>query len=536
MFKGDTKLRAEGEKIALSDFELQELIRCKEDIIYFAENYFTIVDAKKGHKGLIVLREYQKRILKAFVSNPDGLRNTALLSSRQIGKSTISTIYLTWYAIFNKDKLIAIVADKEKTSKNILGRIKEAYKRFPLWLQQGITPDGWNQKSMILENGSKLVISSTTGTALTGESIALLYIDEFAKIPTHLITDFMDSVFPTVEANPNAKIMIVSTPKGMNHWHDIWRKAVIKENDFFPIKINWYEVPGRDDSFKTRIIRSRGMLHWKQEYEASFLGSSTTLIEGDVLERINTKDPIDFRLGYYLSIYEHPIPGCNYVLGIDTAKGTSNDYSVIQVLKIVNKTKLVQVAVYRCNTISTTNYAQVCIEVSKYYNEAVIMIENNDIGDGVANNIWHVYEYDKIINCDPKGIGIRSTKKSKLEANLNLKRYVENGWLELCDKRTQFELSRYEEVEGKINVFKAINNENDDTVTSLLWAAFFLTTKFYEDESEKYDGLPEIEKKNRIEDNYPIIIIDTGMGIPILDEENLKFLQEGGSFTNSIPY
>lgn len=528
MIRGDQKLRAEGERVALSDFELQELIRCKEDIIYFAENYFTIVDAKKGHKGLIVLREYQKRILKAFVSNPDGLRNTALLSSRQIGKSTISTIYLTWYAIFNKDKLIAIVADKEKTSKNILGRIKEAYKRFPLWLQQGITE--WNAKSMVLENGSKLVISSTTGTALTGESIALLYIDEFAKIPTHLINDFMDSVFPTVEANPNAKIMIVSTPKGLNHWYDIWRKALLKENDFFPIKINWYEVPGRDEAFKTRIIRSRGMLHWKQEYEASFLGSSTTLIEPDVLERLELKEPIDYRLGHYLTIYEYPIEGCNYVLGVDTAKGTSNDYSVIQVLKIISRTKLEQVAVYRCNTISTNNYAQVCIEVSKYYNEAVMMIENNDIGDGVANTIWHTFEYDKIINCDPKGLGIRSTKKTKLEANLNLKRYLESGWLKLVDKKTQYELSRYEEVEGKINIFKAINNENDDTVTSLLWAVYFVITKFYEDEKETYEGLPDIEKKNRIEDNWPVMIIDTGAGMPILDDVNLQFLQEGGKF------
>ncbi len=530
MFKGDAKLRAEGEKLTLTDFELQELIRCKEDIIHFAETYFTIVDAKKGHKGLIVLREYQKRILKAFVSNPDGLRNTALLSSRQIGKSTISTIFLTWYSLFNKDKLIAIVADKEKTSKNILGRIKEAYKRFPIWLQQGIRPDGWNAKSLALENGSTMVISSTTGTALTGESIALLYIDEFAKIPTHLINDFMDSVFPTVEANPNAKIMIVSTPKGLNHWYDIWRKAISKENDFFPIKINWYEVPDRDEKFKQRIIRSRGMLHWRQEYEASFLGSSTTLIEPDVLERIQTKEPIDYKLGQYLSIYEHPIPGCNYVLGIDTAKGTSNDYSVIQVLKIINRTKLVQVAVYRCNTISTNNYAQTCIEVSKFYNEAVMMIENNDIGDGVANTIWHTFEYDKIINCDPKGIGVRSTKKSKLEANLNLKRYMESGWLELFDKRTQYELSRYEEVEGKINVFKAINNENDDAVTSLIWAVYFLITKFYEDELEMYEGLPEIERQNRIEDNYPVMIIDNGGGMPIMDDVNTQFLLEGGRF------
>ncbi|MEK6885118.1 MAG: terminase family protein, partial [Nanoarchaeota archaeon] len=333
--------------------------------------------------------------------------------------------YLLWYALFNKDKLIAIVADKEKTSKNILSRIKTAYSLLPLWLQQGIKPDGWNAKSVSLENGSTLIISSTTGTALTGESISLLYIDEFAKIPSHLVEDFMDSVFPTIESNDTSKIIIVSTPKGLNHWHKIWKKAMLGENDFFPIKINWREIPGRDDAFKKSIIRNHGLKQWKQEYEAVFLGSSSTLIDSDILEQITIKDPIDFKIGYGLKIYEYPIKGCRYILGVDTAKGTGKDFSVIQVIKITNRFKLEQVAVYASNTISTTNYAQVVIEVSKYYKEAEIMIDNNDIGDGVANNIWHVFEYDKIIKCDKKGIGIRSTKKSKLEANLNLKKYLE---------------------------------------------------------------------------------------------------------------
>jgi hypothetical protein len=225
----------------------------------------------------------------------------------------------------------------------------------------------------------------------------------------------------------------------------------------------------------------------------------------------------------------------NYVIGVDTAKGTGNDYSVIQVLKIVNRTKLEQVAVYRNNTISTTHYAQICIEVSKLYNEAAIMIENNDIGDGVANSIWHHFEYDKIVNIalaggGKSGIGVRSTKKSKLEGNLNLKKYIEEGWLTIRDKQTVYELSRYEEIEGKINVFAAINNQNDDCVTSLIWACYYLMTKYYEDPNETYDGLPEIENKNRIEDNYPLMIIDSGT-MPLLDEENMKFLEEGGDMS-----
>lgn len=274
MFKGDGSLRAEGEKVNVTKTELSEYIKCKEDIIYFAENYFYIVSVDKG-KMLIPLREYQKRILKAFVEPQEGKRHCALLSSRQIGKSTISTIYLLWFALFNRDKLIAIVADKEKTSKNILSRIKTAYKKLPLWLQQGIKPDGWNAKSISLENGSTMIISSTTGTALTGESISLLYIDEFAKIPSHLVVDFMDSVFPTIESSETAKIIIVSTPKGLNHWYEVWRKAVSGKSQFFPIKINWWEIPKRDEKFKENIIKTHGILHWRQEYQCE--GGSTNI-------------------------------------------------------------------------------------------------------------------------------------------------------------------------------------------------------------------------------------------------------------------
>lgn len=283
-------------------------------------------------------------------------------------------------------------------------------------------------------------------------------------------------------------------------------------------------------------VKSSGNSYFTEgvlSHNCVFIGSSSTLVDPDILERIEIKDPINFKFGHLLHIFEEPIERARYVLGVDTAKGTGKDYSVIQVLKIINRQKLEQVAIYRSNTISTTNYAQVVIEVSKYYNQAEIMIENNDIGDGVANNIWHVFEYDKIINCDRKGIGIRSTKKSKLEANLFLKKYMENGWLTLCDLNTRNELVRYEEKEGKMNIFAAGENENDDTVTALLWATFFLSTIHYEDENETFEGIPAIEEKNRIPDNYPLIIVSDGT-TPYLDEENIKFLEEGGSFDSGL--
>lgn len=245
------------------------------------------------------------------------------------------------------------------------------------------------------------------------------------------------------------------------------------------IKIEFLEE--KDHIYEVLDVKSSNHTYYADgilNHNCAFLGSSNTLIDPALLERMNTKNPVELKMGSYLNIYEQPIEGAMYILGVDSAKGTRKDYSVIQVLKILNEHNIEQVALYRNNEIDARDFAQVVISVSEFYNQAYIMLENNDVGEQVGNTIWYEYEYDKILNCDKKGIGIRSTRKTKLAANILLKRYVENGWLEILDRYTLYELSRYEEVTP--NVFKAPRTGHDDCVTSLLWGLYFLTTVFFD--------------------------------------------------------
>ena len=532
MYNGDASLRGPGEKVSMTKKRWAEYIKCQEDILYFAENYFHIVDQVKG-RHLIKLREYQKRILKAFVSPPTEKQHIAMLSSRQVGKTTISLIYLTHFALFNEDKTVALLANKEKTAIEILRRIKLAIGELPMWLQQGISESngGWNKGQVGFENGMRIIAGSTASSAIRGESISLLYLDEFAFVPDNIADDFMSSVYPTISTSPDAKIVIVSTPNGLNHFYHIWRNAIEsdpeKQNNFFPIKINWNEIDGRDEKWRKSIIRDIGEQKFAQEYGCKFLGSSNTLIDPHLLERMSIEEPIDMQIGHCLHIYEKPIKAKHlknpkdaplYILGVDSAKGTQKDYSVIQVLKINHEHEIKQVATYRNNSINAQDFAQVVIGVSEYYNDAYIMCENNEVGGTVADTIWYTYEYDKILNCDKKGIGIRSTKTSKLAGNVLLKRYIDSGWLEIVDRQTIYELSRYEEV--RPNIFQAPRGSNDDHVMSLLWALYFITTIFFDG---KNMGVAKVDDKFKVsveekQDDTPIMFGPDSTGDTNLDE------------------
>lgn len=494
MFLGNASLRKKGEKIDYSQEMINELIKCKQDIVYFAENYFYIVTGKKG-KSKIELYEWQKKVLKAFVETPDEKRHCIVKIARQSGKTTVSTIFLLWYALFNKDKTIAIVAHKQDAAIDILKRIKTSITMLPLWLQQGLEDDGWNKKSVSFENGSRILASATSAEALTSLTVNLLFLDEFAKVPSHIAEEFITSTYPVISSYVGNKIIMVSTPKGLNHFYEFWAKAIRKEdaNNFFPISVGWWEVPGRDEKWKEGQISDIGMIRFSQEFSCKFLGGQSTLIDSDILERISFKDPIATKWNGLLAIYRQPVVGGEYVLGVDTGKGTGRDYSVIQVLWIKNEMELEQVATYRNNLINPHDFAQVCVSVAKFYNNAHMMVENNDIGSSVADVVWHEFEYEDLINADPRGLGVRSTKKTKLKANMLLKEYLEKERLNIYDERTVYELSRFEEI--KPNVFAAGRHEHDDCVTSLLWALYFIIT-------EDYDG-KNYETKY-VEDEYNV--------------------------------
>lgn len=643
MFQSNEKLRHDGQQIEMSNEQLKEYVICSQDIIYFTEKYFYTLTIDGG-KEVIKLRDYQKKMLKCFVNPPDGKKNVVVLSGRQSGKSTMMSIYIMWYVIFHKDKIAAMLANKEKTALELLARLKLSYECLPLFLQQGIKVGGWNKSSIHLENGSRVIATTTASGAIRSYTINLLALDELAFVPNHLLSEFLSSVMPTVESGKTGKVIISSTPCGLNKFFDYWKKAVDGINNYYPIKINWWQIPNRDNDWKKSIIANYGLAHWNSEYacingntkikikdnkiknisieklfkipninsfqvetpdgfvdfdgirkipikqpilkfvleswisievtpdhifmvdnkeakaidliegevletkkglkkikkiilktkkmwvydllevkskdntyytngivshNCKFLGSTNLLVDSDILERIKTIDPIATKWGGLLQIYENPIPNAKYILGVDPSKGISRDFSVIQVLKINNEKDVEQVAVYRCNTNSPNDFVQIIIGVSEFYNNAEMMVECNDIGELVCNMLWNEYECDKLLNCDKKGLGIRSTKKTKLESNMVIREYLENGWLKIHDKRTIYELSRYTEI--KPNVFKAENRGFDDTISALAFGLYYLKTDFFEggdEEIKRVEGEFKIDKVDNVDDDTPFMFFD----------------------------
>lgn len=260
-------------------------------------------------------------------------------------------------------------------------------------------------------------------------------------------------------------------------------------------------------------------------HNCKFIGSTNTLIDSDVLERINTKEPIDTKWTGIFQVFEHPIKGVLYILGIDAAEGIGKDYSVIQVLKITKEHDVEQVAIFRCNTIEITKFAQICIEVSRFYNDAYMMIENNGVGDVLAKAIWNDHECDLILNCDKKGLGIKSTKRTKAAGNLLLKRYMESYWLKVYDKRTVQELSQYEEV--KPGIYSAPQHAHDDCVTSLIWALYFVITEFFDGKSLEVKSVEDRFKIDNVWDNdKPIIFTDQDYDSMEFGEDNYDQFNE----------
>lgn len=516
MFNKNPSLRAEGEVVDFTPEMIQEWIKCKEDIYYFAEKYFHIVTIDEG-RILIPLRDYQKRLLASFTdrSNP-AKRHNIVLSGRQSGKTQVSMLYILHYILFNEDKTVAILANNERTAADILRKVKESYEGLPIWLQQGIKEGGWSQQSIKLENGNMVLAGSTSSNGIRGRTISLLFLDEFAFVAPNVADEFIASVYPTIASGQTSQIIMVSTPNGLNHFYNFWITANQhgdKGNSFKPFRVRWDEIPGRDADWKKQTISDIGIQKFTQEYECKFLGSAPTLVDPDILEKLGSatiRDATELKYNGALKIFEPPKDNAMYIMGVDSASGNGGDYSVIQVLKLTSEYEIEQVAVFRSNTMSYAMYSEACIGISKYYNECFMLVENNDIGSNVANMIWNDYEYDYILNTDGMGkpIGTRATKKSKLDANMLLKRFMENSWLTIRDELTLKELSQYEEVTP--NVFKGPRSGHDDCVTALLWALYFVSTPFFD---AKDLSVKSIDAKfllsKKIEEEYtPVVLFD----------------------------
>ena len=464
--------------------ELQEYKRCMDDPQYFVENYIMIVSLDEGLVPF-KLYDFQKEMIGTFHNN----RFTICKLPRQSGKSTTIIAYLLHYVLFNPSVNVAILANKAATARDLLGRLQLAYEHLPKWLQQGVM--SWNKGSLELENGSKILASSTSASAVRGGAYNIIFLDEFAYVPANVAEQFFSSVYPTISSGKTTKVMIVSTPHGMNMFYKLWTDAEEERNEYVPIEVHWSEVPGRDEEWKAQTIKNTSESQFNTEFECEFLGSIDTLISPTKLRQLAYRAPIQSSAG--LDVHIHPEEGHTYFLSADVSRGTSNDYSAFTVIDVTEMPYKI-VAKYRDNEIKPLIFPQKIYDVARAYNQAYVLVEVNDIGEQVANTLQFDLEYDNLCMASMRGragqvlgggfsggraqLGVRTTKAVKKVGCSNLKQMVEDNKLIVEDIDVISELSTFI-VKGAS--FEADEGCNDDLVACLFTFAWATDQTYFKE-------------------------------------------------------
>ena len=464
--------------------ELEEYTRSMKDTIYFIQNYIQIVSLDEGLVPF-KLYDFQKEMVGTFHNN----RFTICKLPRQSGKSTTIIAYLLHYVLFNASVNVAILANKAATARDLLGRLQLAYEHMPKWLQQGVM--SWNKGSLELENGSKILASSTSASAVRGGSYNIIFLDEFAYVPANVAEQFFSSVYPTISSGKTTKVMIVSTPHGMNMFYKLWTDAEEERNEYVPIEVHWSEVPGRDEEWKAQTIKHTSESQFNTEFECEFLGSIDTLISPTKLRQLAYRAPIQSSAG--LDVHIHPEEGHTYFLSADVSRGTSNDYSAFTVIDVTEMPYKI-VAKYRDNEIKPLIFPQKIYDVARAYNQAYVLVEVNDIGEQVANTLQFDLEYDNLCMASMRGragqvlgggfsggraqLGVRTTKAVKKVGCSNLKQMVEDNKLIVEDIDVISELSTFI-VKGAS--FEADEGCNDDLVACLFTFAWATDQTYFKE-------------------------------------------------------
>ena len=516
VYLGNPNLKKANTPINFTQDEIIEFVKCKEDPVYFAKKYIKIVSLDEG---LIPFNLYpfQEKLVRNFHEN----RFNICKMPRQTGKSTTVVSYLLHYAVFNDNVNIGILANKAKIAMDLLGRLQTAYENLPRWMQQGII--AWNKGSMELDNGSKILAASTSASAVRGMSFNILFLDEFAFVPNHVADDFFASVYPTISSGTNTKVIIVSTPRGMNHFYRMWHDSEKGKNEYMPTDVHWSEVPGRDEEWKMQTIANTSEQQFKVEFECEFLGSVNTLISPAKLRNMVYDTPIQKNAG--LDIYEDPIKEHNYIVIVDVARGMGNDYSAFIVFDVTQFPYKV-VAKYRNNEIKPMLFPNVIIDVAKGYNNAYLLVEVNDIGDQVASILQYDLEYENLLMASMRGragqvvgqgfsgrktqLGVRTTAAVKKLGCSNLKTMLEDDKLITCDYEIISELTTFSQ---KHNSFEAEEGCNDDLAMCLVLFAWLVAQDYFKEMTDN-DIRKRIyeEQKNQIEqDMAPFGFIQTGL-------------------------
>jgi hypothetical protein len=482
-YLSNPNLKKVGINIEFTKEQIEEYIKCSKDPIYFVKNYMKIIHVDKG---LIPfnLYEYQEKMINKF--NDERFVITKM--PRQSGKSTAVISFILHYILFNESKNVALLANKAELARELLDRLKKAYENLPIWLQQGVVT--WNKGSIELENGSKILATSTTGSAARGQSFSLVFLDEFAFVQHNIANDFFKSVYPTISSGQETKMIIVSTPKGMNHFYKMWVEAEEKRSNFKPLAVDWWETPGRNAEWKQEQIANTSEEDFNQEFACEFLGSTNTLVNVNILRNLAFVTPTFRKNGF--DQFGEILPDHQYVVTVDTARGVGLDNSAFVVIDITSVPYRV-VAKFKDSLISPILYPELIYNVATNYNEAFVLVEINDIGEQIANILHNDLEYENLFITNVKGragqvigggfssnrqLGVRTTKQVKRIGCSTLKDLVEDNKIIIEDFDILEELSNFI---NKKDSYEADDGYHDDLVMCLVLFSWLIRQPYFKE-------------------------------------------------------
>jgi len=521
-YKGNVLLKKSNQSIDWTQELVQEYVKCSEDPVYFIETYMKIINVDQGLVSF-TLYDYQKEMITSFKDN----RNSIITTARQAGKSTTTCGFILWYIIFNPEKTVALLANKGDTAREILGRVQLAYQHLPKWLQQGVNE--WNKGSFVLENNSRVIASATSTSAIRGYSINLLFIDEAAFIDNW--EEFFTSVYPTISSGSESKIILVSTPNGLNHFYSTWVNALEQRNGYNAILVDWQKVPGRDENWKQQTLAGMNfdLEKFDQEYNCEFLGSSGTLIAGWKLKELVHQTPVIEKEG--LIQYFEPKKGHVYMMVCDVSRGKGLDYSAFQLVD-VTMMPYQQTCVYRNNAVTPIDYADVIHRVAKAYNNAAVLVEINDIGEQVSHSLHYDFGYEHILFTENAGRsgkritlgfggksadkGIRTTKIVKSIGCSILKLLIEQNQFIVNDFHTINELSTFSK---KGTSYEAEPGRHDDLVMCLVLYAWLSDQDYFREYTNinTLNSLRDKTEEDIEQDLAPFGFMEDGRG-DLIDE------------------
>ena len=540
-YLGNPNLKAKGVPVNFDKEHVKEYIKCSKNPVYFAKNYVKIINVDKGLVPF-KLYKFQKEMVETFSNN----RFSICKLPRQSGKSTTVTAYILWVILFKDSQNIAILANKGSLARDLLGKIQFAYEYLPKWLQQGIVT--WNKGNIELENSSKVVAAATSSSAIRGGSYNLIFLDEFAFVGNNLAEEFFSSVYPTISSGQTSKVIIVSTPNGMNHFYKMWTDAEEKNSQYVPIEVHWSQVPGRNEKWKKETIANTSEEQFRQEFECEFLGSAGTLIHPTKLRTLAHVSPM--KIWQDVEIYEQPKEDAIYTMSVDVSRGVGLDYSAFIVVDI-SQMPYKLVAKYRSKDISPLLYPTIIYNVAKHFNDAYVLVEINDIGQQVADILHQDLEYENMLATSVKGrsgqqisggfsgsssMGIRTTKQVKRIGCSNLKDLVEQDKFIIQDYETIVELSTFISKGGS---YESEEGSHDDLVMCCVLFSWLAKQTYFRDITNTDIRQKIYDEKLRMLDDeaLPFAIIDDGQpeeGVVHSQEDIEEFIRQGNKDSFSV--